>query len=240
MQYRLLGEPATFTIDFKVDGEFVVPDESSVFLRVRDGQGLPYPQYDKVLLAGVSSTTTQVEIEASVQTGLDSFMTRILTVYFDYQGREYSVNIPYVVYSFVPLTVTEDNVRSLVGAEYREIPDSDIDIIGRYRILVQLHGSTFTDALRNDSISNRANLALAYFTALSLIPQLRSRLLSRERNDTSEFERFKVDFDKLEAMLIAQFQSEMAAVLDLSGVSGGSTDYSLMIVTTPTDPVTNT
>ena len=243
MEYRFAGENATFTIDFTVDGEYVVPDESSLFLTVRDSSGIPYPGLNKASLADVTTTSTEVEIDSVVQSTDDDYALRYLTVYFKYLTRQYQVDVPFTVHQFIPLGVSKENIRDLFGAEYRELPDSDIDLYLNYFIMVKEYGETFKLAFSTALAVHNVNLALSYFTALSLIPQMRSRLLSRERNDTSEFERFKINFDALKLEFEARLQAELTKTFELMGSTeyasvGAGALYSSFIVSTPTDPFT--
>lgn len=245
MQYRLAGEDASFTIDFKVDGEFVVPSASSLFLTVRDNSGIPYPGLYKTALADVSTTSMQINVDSVVQSISTSYSLRYITVHYAYGGKKYTVDIPYTVYAFVPVTVTTDDIRALFGAEYRELPDSDIDVLFSYFTLVKEYGTTFEDAFADAVACHSANEALRYAVGLRQLPQMRSRLLSRERNDTSEFERQKIDFDKLKEEFETRFELEIGKTFDLmnstemASIAAGAL-YSSFIVSTPTDPVTNT
>lgn len=243
MEYRFAGEPATFTIDFMVDGEYVVPDESSLKYTVRDTSGIPYPGMSKASLPDITSTSTQVEVDYVVQSTEDPYTFRYLTVYFKYLGKQYQVDVPYTVHQFIPLITSRENVRDLFGAEHRELPDSDIDLYMNYFLMVKQYGETFKNAFVNTAAAPHANLALNYFTAIGLIPQMRSRLLSRERNDTSEFERFKIDFETMKFEFEAALQSELSktfAAMESTAYSslGSAALYSSFVVSTPTDPFT--
>jgi hypothetical protein len=244
MEYRLAGEEATFTIDFKVDGEFAIPDDSSVFLTVRDSSGITYPSYNKQSLSGTTTSTIQVPVDAVVQYLEDNRSPRFLTVYYKVASKQYQIDIPYVVHQFVKSTVTKAEVRDLFGAEYSELPDSAIDIISSHFSMLEEYGSTLSSAFTLPAAYTTANSALRYYTAYLLAPQMPARLLTRERNDTSEFQRSKVDFEKLEQSLYSMFQLELQKTFTLMGSteldsSTALLDYPIFVVTTPTDPVTN-
>lgn len=240
MLYRLAGQPATFTIDFKVDGEFVVPDESSVTLTVLKG-GVPETGYDATSLA-VSTSTIEVEIAASVQTISQEFEPRWCRVNFKYANRSYEIHQPYKVHSFIAITATPEDVRNAFGGEYREIPDDDIDILKNYIYLSRVYGEPFRNAFEDAAASSSVNDALVLYTALEMFPQIRSRLLSRERNDTSEFERFKIDFEQLRLDLTTRFTTQLALAIEIVGgvVDTVGATYPSFAVTTPTDPFTGT
>ena len=240
MLYRLAGQPATFTIDFNIDGEFVVPDESSVTLTVLKA-GVPYPDYTS-LPVEVSTSTIEIEINASVQTISEEFETRWYRFDFKYGGRTYHMYQPYKVHSFVAVTATAEDVRNAFGGEYREIPDDDIDVLKNYIYLSHLYGEPFRNAFDNVAASHHVNEALVAYTALDMFPQVRSRLLSRERNDTSEFERFKIDFELLRSDLNTKFTSSLQIALEIVGGDTGATGalYTSFVVTAPADPFTGT
>lgn len=244
MEYRVAGEEATFTIDFKVDGEFAIPDASSVFLTVRDSGGITYPGYNRQAISGVTTSSIEVQVDAIVQYLEESRSPRFLTVYYSVNSKPYQVDIPYVVHQFVRATITKQSVRDLFGAEYAELPDPAVDIISAYFSLLAEYGTTMSSAFSSSAAHTEANSALRYYTAWTLAPQMPSRLLARERNDTSEFQRSKIDFDKLEQSLYASFQLHLQKTFTLMGSTElsdeiASVDYPIFVVTTPTDPVTN-
>lgn len=240
MIYRLAGQPATLTLDFKVDGEFVVPDESSVFITIRGSDGSVFSGYESTAISSINTSTYEVEIADTVQSISEEFEPRWVQVDYKYAGKSYKLSLTYKVHSFIPITVTEKDVRNLFGAEYRELPDEDIDILAQYGYLSEVYGEPFQTAFSNTAAAHRANQALALGTALELCSQMRSRLLNRERNDTSEFERFTLDFDQLEMDLRSKFSTQIRMAIELAGgtFSSGEALYESFIVTSPTDPFT--
>lgn len=244
MIYKVKGEDAIFTIDFKVDGEFAIPDVNSVWVSVRDNTLINYPAYNHQLIIGITTSSYELVVDSIVQASSDVQSLRFVTVEYKVAGKTYLNRFSYSVIDFLPYTITEEDVRNVFGAEYREIPDSVFDIPFQYFKLNRDYGVSFKDAYLDSVAYAHANNALKYASALAVVISTPQRILKRERtSDTSEFERQKIDFTLLEAQMTAAFTREVALTLEAMGgtdTSATSAEYPIFIVSTPTDVITNT
>lgn len=233
MGWRVKDEDQSFVVNFMVDGEFVIPDAGSVKLSLRDHTGLLL--LNRVAMPDPSSTTQVVQITANYNTvNSGEYQARFGTLDFTYEGKPLQAKFQYNLCSFIPLQVTENDVRALFGAEYNELPDESIDLYRAYFDLVGEYGSSFSDALSSTE-SLHANQAVSCKAALNVMSSAQGRMLVRERNDTSEFQRGKLDFDRLRKDVEALMNS---ALSNISALSYDLSTYALFVVTTPTDAIT--
>lgn len=244
MIYKVKGANAIFTIDFKVDGEFVIPELDSVYLTVRDSSLISYPSYNNQPLPGITTSSYQLSVDSIVQTTSEETTLRFVQLKFTSNGVVHSQNFSYTVTDFLPITVSAEDVRNIFGAEYREIPDDSFDIPFQYFRLNRKYGALFKSAYLDAVGSQHANRVLAYACALSLIISAPTRILKRERtSDSSEFERQRVDFTALEAKITSMMSQEVVLTLEAMGSTesvSASQEHSLFVLTSPVDVITNT
>jgi hypothetical protein len=140
----------------------------------------------------------------------------------------------YRLEAFLPLGVSEDGVRRKLGVESHELEDEKIDLVTAY--------SSFREtvtAAKLDAVTNQTALAacdgIEALAALNLLPTLQISLAAKESSGTNQFQRTKIDWDRLRAHLETILANGYAAVNPLSDTS--SQMPSLLTVVVRPDPI---
>lgn len=232
MEWRIKDEDQAFVINYMVDGEFVIPDAASIKLSLRNHLGTLL--LDKVAVADTLTTSSVISIAASHHAiGTDNYQPRYGVVDFTVDALPHRVQFQYMLSSFLPLHATPQDVRNVFGAEYRELPDESIDLYRAYFDLQADHSTPLFDALQAGSLD--ANTAVVCKAALNIISGIQGRLLRRERNDTSEFERNRIDYDLLKGEIEGKL---IEALQGITGITYDVGSHPLLMVTSPTDAIT--
>lgn len=227
-------QAASLTVDFIVDGEFVVPSSASYSLRLHDGS----MDSDLVSMT-ISSPSTSAVIEIpAVKNSLTAgslLENRFLMVVFVHQGRTHTRVLPYKVTNFVPMTATADDVRRLTGLTANELPDRDIDLNTAYFALFDAYGTDFSNQLLSTTFRGRAaNEAVALQAAVDVVVSFPMRVPVSVKAEDSQFARIaKLDFGALEKELRRKLQQALTTVISVA-----ETTPDVFSVTTPTDPFT--
>lgn len=230
--YFVAGQAVTVTLEFKVDGEFVIPTANSVRYTLRGPDGLAYTGHDDQALT-VPGTSYKLTLPDTVNTKTRLIENRFLDVVFDYNGRTYETSAHYRLTDRLLHMVTKDQVRAKIGVNDREVPDTSIDLVKAYYVASDAIGATdFVDALQDDPIN--ANDAIACAAAIATIPSLQLSIAAEEGTDSSSYKRIaSVDFEKLALSLAQQFAQATQAITGLT-VSAPP----LAVFSAPTDPLT--
>lgn len=234
MDWREAGSDEEFVIDFKIDGEFVEPDQSSVTVTVRDAAG---SVLHTAPLSGVTTSSTTYTVPASVNTLSGGAQTarRYITVKFTSGARPIRIDSVYGLRPFSPLTVSPATVRGLFGVRRVELPDEDVDIYQSYLDLKDIYSNL--DAVMADRIRDVERL-VALRCAIDLLPGMPLRALKQESLSNAEAIRQTIDWTAIGAQLL-QGYAELAGDLDLVLIEEGAGISALFAIVTPTDPVTN-
>lgn len=243
MDWKLASSTVTLPIEFMVEGDYVIPDSESIKLTLRNTTGSVIAGFNALLLDDVSGSTMALTIppEANSLGSGATFEARFVRIDFKVQGLPYAVQAVYRIAPFLPIQATKQEVRDLIGAQYNELPDSAIDLVGAYYTLMVEHADVLPQALTaTGTAAMAANKALALQAAIDTAPSWPMRLVVTESQDTTQYRRPKVDFaklrDSLEAQLVAQLALMAALVNDASNAISPLT---LLVLTSPTDVITN-
>lgn len=225
-------EDVTLSIDYVVDGEFVIP--TAAWAVVRDHLGVVIPGLEAVNLA-TSSTTASLTILAAnnaVASGMD-FSNRYISVFFNHGGAQYRRELSYRLHPFVPMTVTHDDVRRELGLGTDELPDRDINIYGAYLALKDEYGID-TALLAGDLTNQAANQAIAVKAAIELTWSLPFRAAVKMKSEDAAIDRMS-EFDPM--ALRIQLGQRLAGFLDIVDGTTNTGTVSL-VLSTPTDVIT--
>lgn len=235
MEWRMAGRDSLFNFDILVEEEFAVPQAGSIKLTMRSGNGSIIAGYDRLSLPDTTLSSVAVTIPAAENNITASlFETRYLNLEYVVAGAPYEQNVVYRLTSFLPIQVRPKDVRALVGAEAKELPDSEIDIFESYLLLLESYGDAFSDAISSDTnASIHANRALALRAAIEVLPALPAKLRALEKFNNAEIQRQKINFKTLRADLEAKLAVELDTMF---GGAGAST--TIFMVSQPTDPIT--
>lgn len=245
MDWRLAGQPQTVVMQFMVDGQPVIPDADSITFTAWDNAGEIIRQVPWV--QPVEAVPTQIEVVLETDLGnipADAqFESRYVRADFKWESKPYFVKTNYRLYRMVPMTVEPQTVRSIIGADYEELPDYSIDLVEAYFYLSMAFNTGVLRAAlaRADKIALVANDAIALQAAVTVLPSLQSRLLKADKIDNAGFTRFTVDFEKLEADLKRKLLEAInAIVLDATGTLPATPTVTLFYVNSQTDRLTGT
>lgn len=236
MQWELANEDVLLPIQFQVDGQFVVPDADSVTLTVRNDAGVKFTGFDGLPVA-VTLNNVLVTLPASINTLADGvlFGTRYVRIVFTSGGNSHSINLNYRIHHFLPILINESAVRGVVGADYEELPDEDIDIYGAYFDLLREHGAVISTALTaQDQAAISANRAITLKAALLAYPSLQTKLAKVEQENNTKRERMDVSFELLKMEITSALASEIATINSLVGGTTSSTVVPILQLISPT------
>jgi len=228
------NEDVTLTIEFKVNGDYVIPTEATA--TVRDAEGAPISGLEDISLA-VGSTNAPLVIPAvhNMVTPGNSFETRFVTVGFVHNTRHWRISKSYRISPLLLMTTGPDDVRRELGLDGSELPDEDIDLTSAYLRLEDELGSIFTEALKSgNSKAISANRAISLRAALDIVDSLPFRVAVKMKAEDSSIDRMK-EFDVAMIRLrLGQRLSEMTDHLE-NFTDTGRTSF---VVGTPTDAIT--
>jgi len=207
------GQDVSLVIPFKVDGEYVTPDEDSVSYSVRDAQGVLISALTNVsvtLTPGV--TDTSITIPATNNTKTLDFETRSVIVTFKVSGQTHNLTLAYRLSDWVNLFINGGTVRGILGLNEFELPDADIDIMAAYASLNdELGDTTLPDALTSGTIkAQAANRAVALKAAIEQCTSIPMRAMRSERSGDTAYDRYpRRDWTSLERDLSAELELEV-------------------------------
>lgn len=242
MQWFQAGEDFTLEIPLVVDGIPVQPDKDSTHVTIADHRAMVIPGLDK-LPVEVPGTTIFVDVpstSAQLEDGQDA-STRFVSVAYKVNGKSHTQRLAFGVCVLLPISVTEDDVRGLIGVDSDELQNESIALISAYFMLLADYGADFKAGLISPDINlrNAANRAIASKAALEAIPSLQLRVLKARQAENAQYQRGGwVDFDKLRGDLESVLGKSLATLSNTIAQTIGGTP-SIFIVSSPTDPITN-
>lgn len=205
MQSFVAGSPLSIEVSFVQDGETVIPDIGSVSYTVRDNTGGAVAGQTDLSVSTTSDTTAiSVLVPQAVNVKALAFEMRYITTTYLLNGQTEYVETTYRLVDRIPLAIDANSVRSLIGLQDNELPDSDIDLPMAYYLVANDVGRDVLDAalITGTSIAYSANRAIAARALLELLPSLQLRANASEKSQTASASRLtNIDFDKVTAWL---------------------------------------
>lgn len=114
----------------------------------------------------------------------------------------------------VPYGASNDGVRTKLGVDPHDLPDSEISLVQAfYNFADTVGGSEFTELATTPGESLRLRNALEALAALALIPSMQVRIASKESSGTDTFHRQTIDWAALAVDLQAQVTSGITVIL---------------------------
>lgn len=219
-------------IDYMVGDQYVLPTSATYSIRSYDGSEL-------VSGSLPAASTSEPLLIGAVHNGLNGndFELRFVAVFFSYNNQTYHHFDSYGIFSFIPLSVTEQDVRREIGLDRSELLDEEIDLVQAYFTLVSLHSTSFTDAFNAGGVrSLSANRAVAIQAAIDVADSLPLRTFSMMRSEDAEMQRFAgMDFEALAIALRTKLTTELQVAKNISAAT-----ITIFDLSTPTDVITNT
>lgn len=230
------GAPYTLSIEFKQDGEYVVPDNGSVSYTLYDNAGAAVSgQTDISVVTDDSTSILPITIAGSYHTVAEDFEQRTIRVSYEINGQEYTIEEWYYVTALLNYRVRPRDVVVLLGIKEGEVLFDEIDLVQAYfKVSNTLGDTVLTTALASGGITQlKANEAIKITAALDLARVIELKAFRKFGNETSYARFEKIDFTAIRAGLNSALTSALA-----EAAAGVVTSPSLLVVTNPTNPLT--
>jgi len=236
MNWQLSNKACTLYLEFRKDGEFVIPDAGSIKFTLRGNSGallvnaaaVPDPN---------SSVTTVVVAQANNTTTVGTIESRYVLVEFMVAGQPLTITFAYRLSDFLPITAQPQDVRNALGVRFGELQDRDVDLYEAYYNLVRSYPLLATALVTSDTRAMNANRAIVLYCALDLIPSMPTRTAKQDSLNNATLLRQTIDWESIQAKLQGEL-SEALAGLNLA-VSTTVSVPTYFTVITPTDVITN-
>lgn len=242
--WTLAGEEATVTLDLKVDGQFVLADQGSIAVTIRNNEGVAFEDWNKAPLPDTDKSQVSFMIPASLTFLETSEQMGAIYTLLEWKVDGAPYRIPGVVRlaRFTPMQATTEGVRNRLGAGEQEIPDSAIDLYQAYFQLLVLYPDTLPAAMRSSVAAAclSANNAVELQAALVQLPSLAAKLYQSEAQENTSKTRMKLDVDKLQVSLTAMLDNELKTMESTMAGTGTTTTVIQLLVVSPTDVITGT
>ena len=214
--YAFANRDVSVGVQFRIRGDYVIPDEGTVTYTVYDSSGEAYA--DLTNQSGPDgSSVGSIEVPASKNTLEGDVGFRWVIVRWKKEGLSYQDTYHYALIPFAPVAVTPERVRSLLGVNETEVLDSEVDAIEAYLSLNETLRTALSFGGRTTWIVNEI---LARRVALNLMPTLQLRVAAVLKTQNSEFQRLRaIDFRKLEASLMSDIDTLEAEVTGIASVT---------------------
>lgn len=232
----LEDDDVTVIVPFQRDSEPFVPDASGLTWTLRGQDGTPVASYVALPLTGVVNSYVAITVPAAVNAieGVQRFSKRFVVVNGTLDDEPFSITVPYRLSPWLNMTAGPASVRAFIGLDDEELPDSLIDITSAYYLVADRIGDVaLATALESGlQAEQSANAAITAQCVLNLLTSIPTLLVKKETDGNVGFERFPIDLD----LLRRRAEAVLAGAID--GVSSRTAGYTMMVIVTPTDPVT--
>lgn len=221
-----------FPISYLVEDDFVIPSTASA--TIRDVQGAVVLQPTAL---DVSTTSAILQIPADVTSIPPGTQHRTLfvNIRFVANGQLHERRHHLYLVPFIPLTVTEETVRQVLGLPVTDLSDREIRIYPAYFRLLADAPAIEAALASGMNAALRANRAIAIEAALELVPSLALRVAQKMKSEDQEFSRFNnIDWNALTMSL----EGELADLLDHINNVAEVPTVSHFSWANPTDPIT--
>lgn len=237
MNNVLADEEASFVIDFKDEGQLVVPDSGSVNWLLRSNDGTKTVTETSL---STDDTTTQVTITvpASEHSKTGDTEKRTLVVNYKVNSHPKQIICHYRVVNWLNIALTVDMIRDWMGLNRAELPDEDFDLVDAYFEVKNDLGdnpSMLDDALI-DTTSRRydANMAILYRSVLMIAPSVQYRATFSESDEQLSWTRQnQTNVDRLVEQAKAEYTRVLKSIQNISDTVGPT----LFTLSNPGDPV---
>ncbi len=231
------GQGTTVLVEFKKDGEFVIPDPGSIKLTIRSNSGVVISGYDRQAQADVASSALLLAIPDAVNITNEEREARYIIVDFTSGNYPCSFRTSYRLSVFLPIQVGAQDVRTLLGLREEELKDFEVGIYDAYFTLLRETPTLAANLLTGDDAAMYANKAISLKAALLVMPSVPLRAAKQDSLNNATLLRASVDYLKLQADLEGQLADALANMESVGALSYSATP--LLLLTTPTDPITN-
>lgn len=236
----LANTNATLRVAFMFQGDYEIPDLGSVTYTLYDTTGTPVVGFINVAIVTLATSTSYQLQLAAAQNALgvgNLFETRTVVVSYTVNGDGRTLRYSYRIIPFIPMTVTEDDARKLLGVAQNELPDENIDLVEAYfKCCDDTTQAALNAALiSSTTLSFHANEMIAAKALLKSIPMMQMRVMAQEHSGTDVMQRYPTfDFDRM-LRLAASLYADAKALI----TGNAQTEYQMIALVTPIDPITS-
>lgn len=236
-KWQTSGSSISVYVEFRKDGEFVIPDSNSIYLTIRGNNGVAIGGYNKVLQSNPGLSTWLLTVSGIVNTVVSGIESRYVLLEFTNGGVPCTFVCNYKLSPFLPILATPADVRNLLGVRDTELPDSEVDLYEAYFYLLRSNPLLASALVSTTDQSLHANKAIALQAALSMLPSMPVRAMKEESLSNAGQIRANIDWELLRASLEGDLGNSLGNMVLTTSVPFTYTP--LFAVVTPTDPVTN-
>lgn len=227
---QIENSPFSYLVQFDTGtplGEF------SYTLYDDNGDPIPVVQNKKVTPApGAVSVLIEIPPQANTLTK-PLFEGRSLTWFYTTALGPVNGSYGYTIRKRVPFPVTAEGVRTKLGVDDTEIPDSRIDLLMSYVEFSEGVPGIEDYADDGSAMSLKITNAIESIAALKLLPTLQLSIAKRLTSGTNEYERFaKIDWDML-ANQLNQNVYDVSVLIDPTLVYVATDVFALAVRTDP-------
>lgn len=235
-KYALGGAAYTFHVDFKVNGEPVVPTAAKYTLR-NNAETVVASLQDITITLGSGNSYADFVIPSGGNAMTLTNNVRYIDITFTSGGIDYVISDYYILLDSIRFPLSSTEIRSILGVSETELPEQYIDILDAYRLVQDDAPDINTDTILTTGTSLLPTLieAVKYKAALVCIVGVQNFTFQMEQADNTLYKRFaSVDFKSMQNDIALKYAQ---ALRKLNGVET-ATDYPLAVVSTPTDKIT--
>ena len=226
----------TVIVPFQRDSEPFVPDASGLTWTLRGQDGTPVTGYIAVALTGVVNSYVAITVPSGANDieGAQRFSKRYVTVQGTVGQKPFTSTVPYRLTPWLNMTAGPVSVRDFIGLDDEELPDNLIDITSAYYLVADRIGDAALATALGSGLQaeQSANAAITAQCVLNLLTSIPTLLVKKETDGNVGFERFPIDLN----LLRRRAEAVLAGAVDV--VSSRTSGYTMMVLVTPTDPVT--
>lgn len=228
------GAAVTLPVTLINNGQPAVPDPGTAVLSVYAPDGTQL--YTEGLTTGPTDHRLFVTIPAEHNTITTAFSRRKVVVTASRGGSPFSASTFYRLMPAMNFTVRPADVRNFLGVNDSELPDEDIDLAQSLLDLEFILGREPLAAalISGEESELRANEAILYHAALTIIPSLMNRVAQQDSDGSLTFRRHsRKDFSDLKRIAEGRLSAAVAVVSPQNDPG-----FSLLITTQDADPIT--
>lgn len=217
------------------------------------GQGFPtgaiaWTLKDETGAAIANGTVTPPSGAVSVELEIPAIHNTLASgVYSGYRDLSWSYEVSgvtiqdvvrYSIEALAPWGASMDGVRRKLGLASDELPDSEISLIGAYyQLLTSVGDPDVSSLVPTPSQAYRLRDAVEAMAGLMVLPSLQLRAAQKQSSGTDTWQRFKVDWELLEARL-SGYIAEGALIIEPTFLPFATSGSLLVLARPASDPLT--
>lgn len=211
--------------------------DGNVDWEVRSSDGALLDSGALIVPADAVSVVVTVPASANALASGELLATRDVSWSYSVAGVVINDEQRYAIEGRLPFGVSPDGVRSKLGVDRTDLPNSEISLVGAYYAFEEGIGTDVLASVSDPSTSLAVTNAIEALAALALLPTMTVRIAAKESSGTNQFQRGKIDWSSVQLSL----ESTVAAAYDklIVGYDATALFGSLLILARPdVDPLT--